>query len=78
MILMIMMMIPVLVMWILITGNVQYSNKLYRGGHWVLSNTAIKAANNIFVISRSLVRSETRPDLTRKQSGRTKKFPLKE
>ena len=37
-----------------------------------------KAANNIFVISRSLVRSETRPDLTRKQSGRTKKIPLKE
>ena len=35
------MMIPVLVMWILITGNVQYSCKLYRGGHWVLPNTAV-------------------------------------
>ena len=29
----------------------------------------------ILSISRSFVRSETRPDLTRKQSGRTKKIP---
>ena len=32
----------------------------------------------IFFISRSFVRSETRPDLTRKQSGLTKKFQVKE
>ena len=32
----------------------------------------------IFFISRSFVRSETRPDLTRKQSGQTKKIPSEE
>ena len=32
----------------------------------------VKAANNIFSISRSFVRPETSPDLTRKHSGGTK------
>ena len=32
----------------------------------------VKAENNIFSISRSFVRPDTRPDLTRKHSGGTK------
>ena len=49
--------------------------------YFIFSATGCKKLNTItrlqiiLSISRSFVRSETRPDLTRKQSGRTKKIP---